>query len=283
MSGHTRYVRESQETRHEAAVDARIKAAGIVVARAQQAVERYERAATSATYAARYGGHAAGYRLTEARKALAAAETEYRVAAQEYQGWSRAYLVTNSGGHVHRSMHCTTCFATTQFEWVTALSGATDDEVVDLAGERACTVCYEDAPVEKLTQATRVFSESELEAQARAAEREAKKVAARSAQVTDPVSGRVLYKTVRAATNAIASALGSLVWYGPGHPEGAEWLATIEQARAALAAKGVEFDYDAALARTRKRVEKEAREGHAQAQRQGWVEKDEPFKFEPKF
>jgi hypothetical protein len=224
--------------------------------------------------------------MTEAERVLAAAQRKAREARQEYQGWSRAYLATSYGGHVHRSMNCSTCNnggQATDFFWVTALSGLSDDEVVDEARERACTVCYEDAPVEKLALATRVFSDDERAAQARAAEREDKRVAARSAQVLDPVSGRVLYKTDRAATNAVASALGSLMWYGPEHPEGAEWLATIERARRALAAKGVEFDYDAAVARTRKRVEKEARDGHAQAQRQGCVPKDEPFTFEAKF
>jgi hypothetical protein len=30
-------------------------------------------------------------------------------------GWTRAFLVTNTGGHVHRTMDCRTCFPTTQF------------------------------------------------------------------------------------------------------------------------------------------------------------------------
>jgi hypothetical protein len=253
----------------EVAVDERIRQAGIAVARATAAAERYQMLAD------RDGMSSFGRdwtpRLTAAREALAAADAEYRDAAQHYQGWSRAYLVTNAGGHVHRSRYCSTCFATTQYEWITALSGMSDDEVVDAAGVRACTVCYPDAPVDKLAQATRVFSESERDAQARAAEREAKRVAARSAQVLDE-AGRVLYKTDRAATNAISSALGDLCWYGTGHPEASEWLATVETTRAALAAKGVEFDYDAALARARKRTVKMQREGHEQAVRQGWAD-----------
>lgn len=86
--------------------------------------------------------------------------------------WPRAFLVTNSGGHVHKSMHCSTCFAPgydasgnlrrgTEFHWLTEHSGKSEDEIVDLAGERACTVCFKDAPVSTLNKPTQMFSEDE--------------------------------------------------------------------------------------------------------------------------
>lgn len=58
-------------------------------------------------------------------------------------GWTRAFLVNNSNGHVHSSMQCSTCTPTTRFHWVTEYSDSTEDEIVAAAGERACTVCYQ--------------------------------------------------------------------------------------------------------------------------------------------
>lgn len=73
------------------------------------------------------------------------------VAVQEhekaYTGWSRYFLVTSSSGHVHATMACSTCRATTGFAPVVALSGCTEDEAVAALGERLCTVCFPTAPV----------------------------------------------------------------------------------------------------------------------------------------
>jgi hypothetical protein len=62
-------------------------------------------------------------------------------------GWSRFYLVSNAGGHVHSSTHCSTCFPTTRFGWLTDMSGKDEAGVVDDAGDSACTVCFPSAPV----------------------------------------------------------------------------------------------------------------------------------------
>lgn len=65
-------------------------------------------------------------------------------------GWPRAYLVTD--GHVHSSMHCSTCNRgefPTRFFWMLDYSGKSMAEIVEAAGERACTVCYPDAPVNR--------------------------------------------------------------------------------------------------------------------------------------
>jgi len=65
-------------------------------------------------------------------------------------GWPRAYLVTD--GHVHSSMHCSTCNKgefPTRFFWMIDYSGKTHAEIVEAAGERACSVCYPDAPVNR--------------------------------------------------------------------------------------------------------------------------------------
>lgn len=101
------------------------------------------------------------YRTHEAQRALDAveeAETLYRLARAaaepleatyaEYR-WSRFFIVNNTNGHVHSSMHCTTCFVTTAFGWLPELSGGTEEEMVEQFGETACTVCFPSAPTMK--------------------------------------------------------------------------------------------------------------------------------------
>lgn len=90
--------------------------------------------------------------------------------------WSRAFLVTNAQGHVHRSMMCSTCRPTTQYHWVTEYSGADEDTIVEAAGERACTVCYPTAPVETLNRPTMMFTPAEVQAAKDREAREAAKV-----------------------------------------------------------------------------------------------------------
>jgi hypothetical protein len=57
-------------------------------------------------------------------------------------GWSRYYLVTNSNGHLHTTTACRNTYATTEFYWVTELSGATADEAVARGGARSCLDCF---------------------------------------------------------------------------------------------------------------------------------------------
>lgn len=100
-------------------------------------------------------------------------------------GWSRAFLVVSSaGGHVHRSRSCSTCRPSTQFNWVTEFSDKPEAEIVEAAGERACTTCWPSAPTSVLNRPTRIFSPEERDQQAAreqrataAQERAAKKTA----------------------------------------------------------------------------------------------------------
>jgi hypothetical protein len=63
-------------------------------------------------------------------------------------GWNRFFLVSSSaGGHVHSSRSCSSCNYRTSFYWLTDESGKTEDEIVERAGDGACTVCYPSAPV----------------------------------------------------------------------------------------------------------------------------------------
>lgn len=66
----------------------------------------------------------------------------------DYTGWSRFFLVTNVGGHIHRDMNCSTCFPTTQYGWLTELSGLTEAAAVAEYGEILCSICFPSAPVE---------------------------------------------------------------------------------------------------------------------------------------
>jgi hypothetical protein len=95
--------------------------------------------------------------------------------------WSRFWLVTNTGGHVHRNTRCTTCFPTTQYAFLPDYSGSTDEELIEAGGSSICTVCFPDAPVDKLQREGTIEApdkKAAREERERAkAEREAKKAA----------------------------------------------------------------------------------------------------------
>jgi hypothetical protein len=83
---------------------------------------------------------------------LAAKRAEIRVMDVEYESrpWPRFFEVTSSNGHIHSSMHCSTCNngrAMTQFEWHPELSGLTEADAVEKLGPILCSVCYASAPV----------------------------------------------------------------------------------------------------------------------------------------
>jgi hypothetical protein len=63
-------------------------------------------------------------------------------------GWSRFFLVTNTNGHIHKSMDCSTTFPTTDFAWITNLSGLKESHAVAQEGEILCTHCFPSAPSE---------------------------------------------------------------------------------------------------------------------------------------
>jgi len=96
----------------------------------------------------------------------------------QYTGWQRYYHVTNANGHVHTSMHCSSCFPDTQFAWRTDLSGFTMEEVVDREAYNACTVCLPIAPAEqkaaRLSQTNAAKAARQAERDAKAAEKDRK-------------------------------------------------------------------------------------------------------------
>jgi hypothetical protein len=160
------------------------------------------------------------------RQAMNANDAEIAKLAAEFNrrgGWTRAFLaIVNGKGHVHRSMHCSTCnngIRRTQFAWMIAWSDKTMAEIVADAGERACTVCYPSAPVNVV--GTKMFSQDEIAAQkarderaAAKAERDAKKVAAAitpdgsELKVIDAHGYGQRFKTERAATTWAVQNIG---------------------------------------------------------------------------
>lgn len=111
--------------------------------------------------------------------------------------WTRAYKVTNTGGHIHRSRGCTTCFDTTQFAIVPQVSGMDEAEIVALAGEAACTVCYPSAPVDTLKQKCMLFTQEEIEArEAKAAEKASRAAAKAAKAIANPDGTRLKVHSV---------------------------------------------------------------------------------------
>ena len=195
-------------------------------------------------------------------------EDEYRARG----GWTRAFLVTNGNGHVHSSMACSTCFPTTRYHWVTSLSDHDETEVVEAAGERACTVCYPSAPVEVLNRPTTLFTPDEEEKQRARAEREQRKAEREASMITLMVFQKdrrtkatvlrdVTWKTTRALQNDAGALVRNMhgswaIVNGFEIPDDHDdQQRSLDDMLAALRERGV--DTDALVAKNIKRAEKE--------------------------
>jgi hypothetical protein len=180
--------------------------------------------------------------------------------------WARFHIVANANGHIHKSVNCVTCYDSTEFSWLPQVSGMTDEEVIELAGEKACTICFPNAPVtdrpSKLDTVERMAAKAEREAKAiaKAAEMDVKGIKAIDGSELRYVAGfdkgRVI-KTERGATNAISSDMNSMIHYGTDHPFYSDWLANVTHLVKAVAAKrGVDSDalYNEFYAKAEKKV-----------------------------
>jgi len=112
----------------------------------------------------------------EKRKAVAEERRPLEAIYQQH-GWSRFFLVTNTNGHIHKTMQCHTCFEDTNFKWLPRLSGLTESDAVQQEGEILCTVCFPTAPVNWTQGVARRDLEARAARAAAKAEREAKKLA----------------------------------------------------------------------------------------------------------
>lgn len=166
---------ENLTTMTPAAIDTILAALDMKAYAASQKAGQYDKAAEAAAEGSKYQRpdleRAAKYTATAAEfhavnAAIRAEMAPFNAEFTNRGGWTRAFLVTNSGGHVHRDMSCSTCFVTTQYAWMVDYSGKDEAEIVDAAGEIACTVCYPSAPVSVLGQPTKMFSSPEAKAKA---------------------------------------------------------------------------------------------------------------------
>lgn len=109
-------------------------------------------------------------------------------------GWTRAFEVISSDGHIHSSMRCTTTYPRTQWAWLPEVSGMDEAQIIELAAESACTVCYPTAPVHTLRRPARIGRSvaQRAEREAKAAAREAKAAATAAKAITNP-DGTQLY------------------------------------------------------------------------------------------
>lgn len=103
-------------------------------------------------------------------------------------GWTRVIVVP--GGHVHRWTGCHTLYWNTQQVWLPEWSGCDEGDIVEAAGDRACTVCYPSAPVAVLSRPSRIATPDEQAARdaraAEAAQRDAKATAQAAKAITNP-------------------------------------------------------------------------------------------------
>lgn len=149
-------------------------------------------------------------------------------------GWTRAFLATSANGHVHSSMNCSTCNREgklTRFAWMTDYSGKDETTIVGDAGERACTTCYNSAPVDVLSRPTKMFSPDEKRKQEERAareqakvEREAKKIANALTEDgsefvvrTEPEGAERTWRnseSFKTERSAVIWATDQLAWYG---------------------------------------------------------------------
>jgi hypothetical protein len=157
-------------------------------------------------------------------------------------GWSRWYLV--DGGHLHYDVSGSRCsrMPTTEHYWMTEFSGQNGAEVIAQAGERVCTVCFPDAPVNPRPASPRFMTMTEAE-KAAYAEDKARKAAAKKAAELRDADGQPLTltnglgmtdtpKTDRAAWNWLMREAETLAFYGADK----DTAAVRESAERALAA-----------------------------------------------
>lgn len=164
--------------------------------------------------------------LNAARDGVAAAKAEIgrlQTVWLENGQWNRAYLVTNANGHVHSTTACSTCFVTTQFVWLTEFSGADEAEIVDAAGETACTVCYPSAPAEVLNRPSSIVTQDQRERNAKRQQRQVAKAArdAERAAKAPTASGEPLVvrthwfsaRTDAYSTEQLKTERAARIWY----------------------------------------------------------------------
>lgn len=145
--------------------------------------------------------------IDAARAALADLDKQAEPLEAIYRAnpWTRFFLVP--GGHLHSSRRCSSLRWNTPVYWLPEYSGKTEAEIVGLAGEKACTICYPSAPVDRPSR----LPVHVAERKAAAAEAAAKAETRRKAAAASITVGRTTYKTQRAAENEISRQIETMV------------------------------------------------------------------------
>lgn len=165
--------------------------------------------------------------------------------------WKRYFLVTNDGGHVHRGRNCSTCFPTTHYGWLPQLSGCDEQVMVAEYGEKACTICFPNAPsIYKMLgsrsrqgdAAADAKAQRQAKREAAAAKKQAKDLNADGSPVTITLGGRPeRIFTLWEAKNQATSLAGTIaLWATRGdlhESRQAEYNAAFETLVEAIAAK----------------------------------------------
>lgn len=162
--------------------------------------------------------------LAAAIEDLAVLKAESLPYENEYvrQGaWNRYFLVQDTDGHIHRSMHCQTCNREghpTRFSWLIELSGKDERDLTDEVGPNACTVCF---PWAETIRAEFDAKTRQIKADTKAAEKAEKARVAAEKGITTPEGGTLsasvnnetwsICKTLRTAEIAATDALVDLV------------------------------------------------------------------------
>lgn len=189
-------------------------------------------------------------RRTAEAEELRAKASEILTEAEPYEaeyerrgGWTRAYRVIANGGHVHRNRWCSS-YPTTQHGWHPEVSGWDEAQIIDLAGEEACTKCYPNAPVNVLKRPSRfgvavaereererAAAERRAQRERKDAERAAKSITTREGAPLKDAHGWEIKSVVTAQSNYVECAVDAELW-GKHYPEDeipnmdqAEWKA----------------------------------------------------------
>lgn len=160
------------------------------------------------------------------RLALIAESAPYQHEFYTRGGWNRYYRVTNANGHVHRETNCSTCYPTTEFAWVFDLADCDEAQMVEEFGEKACTVCFPNAPA--LPSFNGPGRRNQEAKDAKAAERQARADAKAAKAITAPDgsplhikswSGTERIDTERAARIEASDAWLETTRYAEGHSQ----------------------------------------------------------------
>ncbi len=190
-----------------AQIDAEIARLSGIESQARRSESQYRNYAATTRQSYMVAQYAASANLHAAKADAARTESRpYRAEFTARGGWNRYFLVTNTGGHIHRGMNCGTCFSTTEYAWLVALADCDEAAMVAEYGEMACTVCFPNAPTFK------GFADG-TSAQARRTAAEKAQIAAEKAEKAEKAAAKALLAPVRIAhdtVRTVASAQSAL-------------------------------------------------------------------------